>query len=56
MMLTPANITENFIVSADGTRVFVGAVGDPGRPALVFVYGFTLCGDIFNDIFANSEN
>lgn len=54
-MQAPLNISENFVVSADGTRIFAGAVGNPSNPALVFVHGFTLCGDVFNDIFANSD-
>lgn len=50
-MQRPADIIEKFIGSADGTRIFAGALGDPKKPALVFVHGFTLSGSIFDDLF-----
>lgn len=55
-MERPAKIVERYIISADGTKVFAGALGDPTKPALVFVHGFSLCSSIFNDLFARSEN
>lgn len=55
-MERPRNIAEKFVTSADGTRVFAGAVGDPSRPALVFVHGYSLTSEVFNEIFAKPEN
>ena len=51
-MESPANLIEKFVISADGTRIHAGALGDPNKPALVFVHGITLSGSIFNELFA----
>ena len=55
-MQRPADIVEKFIESADGTRIFAGALGDPDKPALVFVHGFTLSSSVFDDLFARTES
>ena len=55
-MQRPAGIVEKFVVSADGTRIFAGALGVPDKPALIFVHGFTLSGSIFDDLFARLES
>ena len=51
-MEKPANLIEKFVVSADGTRVFAAALGDPSKPALVFVHEIALSGSVFNKLFA----
>lgn len=55
-MQRPSNIVEKFVVSADGTKVFGGAVGDSEKPALIFVHGYSLTSSVFNNFFANPEN
>lgn len=54
-MEKPTHLIETFVLSADGTKVFAGALGDPRKPALVFIHGITLSSSIFNNIFALPE-
>ena len=54
-MEKPTHLIEKFVLSADGTKVFAGALGDPSKPALVFIHGITLSSSIFNNIFALPE-
>lgn len=55
-MNRPSNLTEKFVVSADGSKIFASAVGNPEKPALVFVHGYALTSAVFNDIFSNPWN
>lgn len=41
-------ITKKVLHSADGTKVFSEAAGDPSNPALVFIHGLGLCGIAFD--------
>lgn len=54
-MERPAHLIEKFVVSADGTRVFAGALGNPEKPALVFIHGMTLSGSVYNNLFSMPE-
>ncbi|KAJ6574225.1 Alpha/Beta hydrolase protein, partial [Mycena capillaripes] len=40
-----------FVTSADGTKIFAEARGDPSKPAIVFIHGFGLGAMAFNEIF-----
>ncbi|KAJ7821962.1 Alpha/Beta hydrolase protein [Mycena olivaceomarginata] len=40
-----------FVTSADGTKIFSEARGDPLKPAIVFIHGFALGAMAFNEIF-----
>ncbi|KAJ7303569.1 Alpha/Beta hydrolase protein [Mycena albidolilacea] len=40
-----------FVTSADGTKIFAEARGDPSNPAIVFIHGFGIGAMAFNDIF-----
>ncbi|KAJ6449583.1 Alpha/Beta hydrolase protein [Mycena sanguinolenta] len=39
------------LTSADGTKIFAEARGDPSKPAIVFIHGFGFGAMAFNDIF-----
>ncbi|KZT52832.1 alpha/beta-hydrolase, partial [Calocera cornea HHB12733] len=39
--------------SADGTPIYAEALGDPSKPALVFVHGFALSLTCFDDVFSD---
>lgn len=41
------------VASADGTQIYADAIGDPQKPALVFLHGFSTSASVFNDIFTN---
>jgi pimeloyl-ACP methyl ester carboxylesterase len=41
-------------VSADGTKIFAEAIGNPSNPVVVFVHGFSSSGLVFEKQFANS--
>ena len=51
-MERPAHLIEKFVVSADGTKVFAGALGNPEKPALVFIHGITLSDSVYNNLFS----
>ena len=55
-MRTLNGIIEKLIVSADGIRIFAGALGDSNKPALVFSHSSTLSSSNFDDLFAKPEN
>lgn len=55
-MQRPAELVEKFVVSKDGTRVFAGALGNPEKPALIFVHGIMTSSSVFNEIFSSPEN
>jgi hypothetical protein len=40
-----------FVTSADGTKIFAEARGDPSNPAIVFIHGFGIGAMAFNNIF-----
>ncbi|KAF7344679.1 putative oxidoreductase ephD [Mycena venus] len=40
-----------FVTSADGTKIFAEARGNPLKPAIVFIHGFGLGAMAFNEIF-----
>lgn len=54
-MEKPGNLVEKFVTSADGTKVFAGALGNPEKPSLIFVHGWTLNSSIFNELFTKLE-
>lgn len=39
------------VISKDGTEIYADAVGDPTKPALVFIHGFSLSSIVFDSIF-----
>lgn len=47
--------TTHLVRSADGTEIYADAVGDPARPAIVFIHGFSLSALVFDPIFADPE-
>ncbi|KAF7335099.1 putative oxidoreductase ephD [Mycena venus] len=44
-----------FVTSADGTKIFAEARGNPLKPAIVFIHGFGLGAMAFNEIFDDLE-
>lgn len=54
-LLPPKNVDRKRLTSADGTRIYADAVGDPANPAILFAHGFGGCAEIFNDIFSESK-
>lgn len=41
------------LTSSDGTEIYADAIGDPTKPAIVFVHGFTLSAAVFDNVFIN---
>lgn len=41
------------MVSADGTEIYADAIGDPSKPAVVFIHGFSLGAIVFDAIFTH---
>ncbi|KAF7341655.1 putative oxidoreductase ephD [Mycena sanguinolenta] len=41
------------LTSADGTKIFAEARGDPSKPAIVFIHGFGVGAMAFDDIFSD---
>ncbi|KAJ7887133.1 Alpha/Beta hydrolase protein [Mycena olivaceomarginata] len=41
----------HFVTSADGTRIFAEARGNPSKPVIVFIHGFGIGAMAFNEIF-----
>ena len=50
-MLTTYTPTCGYVTSADGTRIYTEAVGDPTKPAVIFIHGFQLSSVAFDPIF-----
>ena len=50
-MLTTYTPTCEYVTSADGTRIYSEAVGDPSKPAIIFIHGFQLSSVAFDSIF-----
>ncbi|KAJ6541410.1 Alpha/Beta hydrolase protein, partial [Mycena capillaripes] len=44
-----------FVTSADGTKIFAEARGDPSNPAIVFIHGFGIGAMAFNEIFDDPQ-
>lgn len=44
-----------YLTSADGSKLYVEAIGDPTKPCIVFIHGFTLSGAVFDNIFFNKD-
>ena len=53
----PANrsLESKIITSSDGTEIYGEAVGNPKKPHIVFVHGFTLSGAVFDRIFNDTQ-
>lgn len=47
--------TSAYVVSADGTRIYAEAVGDPAKPPMVFIHGGSLSSLIFDSIFNDTK-
>ena len=47
--------TSAYVVSADGTRIYTEAVGDPAKPPMVFIHGGSLSSLIFDSIFNDTK-
>lgn len=48
-------MNSKIIISADGSKIYAEASGDPRKPSIVFIHGFSLCGAVFDNIFANED-
>lgn len=44
------------LVSSDGIEIYAESVGNPLKPHVVFVHGFTLSGAVFDRIFHDAEH
>ncbi|KAK0492033.1 alpha/beta-hydrolase [Armillaria luteobubalina] len=47
--------TSQLVPSKDGALIYADAAGDPTKPCLVFVHGFTLSGAVFDNLFTNPK-
>ena len=54
-ILVPAAVAPDarYLTSADGSTVYAEAVGDPSKPHVVFLHGFSLSTVVFDCIFYN---
>ncbi|KAF4596231.1 hypothetical protein EYR38_007608 [Pleurotus pulmonarius] len=50
-----AATTSKIVTSADGTKIYADATGDPKKQSIVFVHGFALSGVVFDRFFANKR-
>ncbi|KZO90312.1 alpha/beta-hydrolase [Calocera viscosa TUFC12733] len=48
-----SNELSKIVYSADGTAIYAEALGDPTKPALIFIHGFSLSLKCFDGIFAD---
>lgn len=44
-----------YLTSADGSKLYAEAIGDPTKHSIVFIHGFTLSGAVFDNIFLNKD-
>jgi pimeloyl-ACP methyl ester carboxylesterase len=44
-----------FVTSSDGTKIWAQAAGNPSKPAVVFIHGFTCTGLHFSKQFSDPE-
>ncbi|KAF5349835.1 hypothetical protein D9758_014013 [Tetrapyrgos nigripes] len=49
------SITSKFVPSTDGSLVYAEAIGDPSKPALILVPGYTLSTQVFDKQFEDEE-
>ncbi|PBK70559.1 alpha/beta-hydrolase [Armillaria solidipes] len=47
--------TAQLVPSKDEALIYADAAGDPTKPCLVFVHGFTLSGAVFDNLFTNPK-
>ncbi|PBK82441.1 alpha/beta-hydrolase [Armillaria gallica] len=47
--------TAQLVPSKDGALIYADTAGDPRKPCLVFVHGFTLSGAVFDNLFTNPK-
>ncbi|KAK0190048.1 Alpha/Beta hydrolase protein [Armillaria mellea] len=52
--MSPTSTTQ-LVPSKDGALIYTDAVGNPAKPCLVFVHGFTLSGAVFDNLFINPK-
>lgn len=48
-------LASKMLVSSDGIEIYAESVGNPLKPHVVFVHGFTLSGAAFDKIFLNTK-
>ncbi|KAF9054246.1 Alpha/Beta hydrolase protein [Panaeolus papilionaceus] len=41
-------VVKTVVSSIDGTKIYAEAIGDPTLPAIVYIHGNSLCGDVFD--------
>lgn len=51
----PFQLKSKVVISTDGTEIYAEAVGNPTKPHIVFVLGFSLCAAVFDRIFLDAE-
>ncbi|KZT52833.1 alpha/beta-hydrolase [Calocera cornea HHB12733] len=51
----PPESISKVVHSADGTPIYAEALGDPSKPALVFIHGFVVSLICFDDIFSDPK-
>lgn len=50
-MSSPRASSSQILTSSDGCKIYSNAVGNNRKPSIVFVHGFTLCADVWDNIF-----
>lgn len=50
-----STIESKILVSADGTKLFAEAAGNPSKPVLVFIHGFCVTGAAFDPQFEDAR-
>ncbi|KAG9224576.1 hypothetical protein CCMSSC00406_0002273 [Pleurotus cornucopiae] len=50
-----AATTSKIVISADGTKIYTDATGDPEKQSIVFVHGLALSSIVFDRLFANKR-
>ncbi|KAJ4471437.1 hypothetical protein J3R30DRAFT_3228162, partial [Lentinula aciculospora] len=48
-------LTARTLSSSDGCQIYTDAVGDPSKPSLVFIHGFTLSATVYDNIFLDAQ-
>ncbi|EGN98424.1 hypothetical protein SERLA73DRAFT_169392 [Serpula lacrymans var. lacrymans S7.3] len=41
------------VTSADGTRIYTDAAGNPSKPSIVFIHGYSLSSIVYDNLFSN---
>ncbi|KAJ7186984.1 Alpha/Beta hydrolase protein [Mycena filopes] len=52
---TTMSPSERVLKSADGTEIYAEAVGDPSKPGVIFIHGFSMCSVAFDAIFRDPQ-